>query len=144
MKKILLVLALIATVQFAYAQKPEALKKAVEKAEVEAQNPKKAAKAATWLKLGEAYLKAYDAPAGNIWIGASQQELTIALAGQKPVAQEQVGNYLKLVYADKDVYLNEAGSVAFYEVTNPIVENALEKAVEAYKKAYELEPKKGA
>lgn len=144
MKKILLVLALIATVQFAYAQKPEALKKAVEKAEVEAQNPKKAAKAATWLKLGEAYLKAYDAPAGNIWIGASQQELTIALAGQKPVAQEQVGNYLKLVYPDKDVYINEAGSVAFYEVTNPIVENALEKAVEAYKKAYELEPKKGA
>ena len=53
MKKILLVLALIATVQFAYAQKPEALKKAVEKAEVEAQNPKKAAKAATWLKLGD-------------------------------------------------------------------------------------------
>ena len=143
MKKILLVLALIATVQFANAQKPEALKKAVEKAEVEAQNPKKAAKAATWLKLGEAYIKAYDAPAGNIWIGASQQELQIALTGQRPISQEQVGNYLKLVYADKDVYLNETGNVAFYEVTHPLVDNALEKAIDAYKKAYELEPKKG-
>ncbi len=142
MKKIFLVLALIATVQFANAQKPEALKKAVEKAEIEAQNPKKATKAATWLKLADAYVKAYDAPAGNIWIGASQQELNIALAGQRPVGQEQVGNFVKLIYPDKDVYLNEAGTVAFYEVTKPLVENALEKAIDAYKKAYELEPKK--
>ncbi len=146
MKKIFLVLALIATVQIANAQKPEALKKAVEAAEAAAQNPKKAAKAATWLKLGEAYIKAYDAPVGNIWVGASQQELAIALSGQKPVSQEQVKlgglDYTKLVYSDKNVYLGDNGSVAFYEVTNPIVDNALGKAVEAYKKAYELEPKK--
>ena len=147
MKKIFLVLALIATVQFANAQKPDALKKAVEKAEVEAQNPKKAAKAATWLKLGEAYLKAYDAPTGGMWVGCTQQELSITLRGQQPVSQEEVNingtPYLKLVYEDKDVYIGQDGRVALYQVTKPIVDNALEKALDAYKKAYSLEPKKG-
>ncbi|MBQ9184368.1 MAG: tetratricopeptide repeat protein [Bacteroidales bacterium] len=147
MKKIFLVLALIATVQIANAQKPEALKKAVAAAEAAAENPKKAAKAATWLKLGEAYMKAYEAPIGNIWAGASQQDLNLILGGQKPVAQEDVTingtPYLKLVFEDKNIYLGgEEGRVAFYEVTNPVVDNALEKALNAYKKAYELEPKK--
>lgn len=146
MKKIFLVLALIATVQIANAQKTEAVRKAVAAAEAASENPKKATKAATWLKLGEAYLKAYDAPIGNIWVGESQQELNLTLGGQAPVSQEEVTiggtPYLKLVYSDKNIYLGEGGNVAFYEVTAPVVDNALEKALAAYQKAYELDPKK--
>ncbi len=146
MKKILLVLALVATVQIAQAQKHEAAKKAVDAAELATQNPKKAAKGATWLKLAEAYVKAYDVPAGNLWIGASQSDLMLVLGNQKPIAQEEVTvggeSYLKLVYEDKDIYMSANGTVAFFSVTKPVVENALEKAVAAYAKAYELEPKK--
>ena len=40
-----------------------------------AQNPKKVAKVATWLKLADSYLKAYDAPASNVYQGANKQEL---------------------------------------------------------------------
>ena len=147
MKKILLVLALVATVQIANAQKQSAAKKNVEAAELAIQNPKKAAKGATWLKLGEAYLKAYDAPTSNIWVGLSQQEMALVMGNQQPISQEQVtladGTYLKLVYDDKDIYISQAGAIAFFQVTQPVVDNALEKAVEAYAKAYELEPKKG-
>ena len=145
MKKIFLALALIATAQFAFAQKPDAIKKDLEKAEAAAQNPKKAEKAATWLKLAEVYLKAYEAPAGNIWVGATQQDMALVMK-ENPISQEQVETlgvpYLKLVYSNKNVYLNEAGQIAAIEVTEPLVEGALEKATEAYKKAFSLEPKK--
>ncbi|MCR5364242.1 MAG: tetratricopeptide repeat protein [Bacteroidales bacterium] len=145
MKKIFLALALIVTAQFAFAQKPDAIKKDLEKAEAAAQNPKKAEKAATWLKLAEVYLKAYEAPAGNIWVGATQQDMALVMK-ENPISQEQVETlgvpYLKLVYSNKNVYLNEGGQIAAIEVTEPLVEGALEKATEAYKKAFSLEPKK--
>ncbi|MBR0240323.1 MAG: tetratricopeptide repeat protein [Bacteroidales bacterium] len=146
MKKILLAIALVASLQ-AFAQEYAAEKKAVEKAEEAAQNPKKATKAQTWLKLGEAYIKAYDAPAGKIWIGASQQEMTYM--GLAPQGMEEctiAGQYYqKLIFPDKLVYIGAStGTIAAFEVTKPVVNNALEKALDAYKKAYELEPEKSA
>ena len=56
MKKILFAFALLAAFQFANAQmKPAAtLTKAIDAAEAAAQNPKKADKVATWIKLGQA------------------------------------------------------------------------------------------
>ena len=93
MKKIFLALALIATAQFAFAQKPDAIKKDLEKAEAAAQNPKKAEKAATWLKLAEVYLKAYEAPAGNIWVGATQQDMALARK-ENPISLQEI----QLVY----------------------------------------------
>ena len=137
MKKILLAIALVASFQ-AFAQEYAAEKKAVEKAEEAAQNPKKATKAQTWLKLGEAYIKAYDAPAGKIWIGASQQEMTYM--GLAPQGMEEctiAGQYYqKLIFPDKLVYIGAStGTIAAFEVTKPVVNNALEKALDAYKKA---------
>ena len=147
MKKILFVLALLASMQFANAQSKEAAaaQKALAKAEADAQNPKKAAKAATWIKLGEAYLKAYEAPTANV-VGASQQELAL-LMKEQPTSVENVvinGQQLeKNVYPDKNLYFDPAtGSLQITEVTAPVVENALDKALEAYKKAAELDPSK--
>ena len=56
MKKIIIALAVLLSVQFANAQvKPAAVaKKAVETADAAAKDPKKAAKVATWLKLAKA------------------------------------------------------------------------------------------
>ena len=77
MKKIILALAVLLAVQVADAQtkSPADAKKAVESAEAASQDAKKATKVATWLKLAEAYVDAYNAPAGAAWIGASKQEL---------------------------------------------------------------------
>ena len=67
MKRILIALAMLAAVQVADAQvkSPDAAAKAVEKAEVASQDPKKAPKVATWTKLAQSYVDAYNAPAGN-------------------------------------------------------------------------------
>ena len=143
MKKILIVLALLASFQVADAQSVAAAKKAVESAEAAAQNAKKATKAATWIKLGQSYLDAFNAPAGNVWVGAGEAELKLAMGGEKPTATEEVvlngEKYVKQIYANKNLYFNGNGQVEIIEVTKPVVDNALGKARDAFKKAYELD-----
>ena len=148
MKRIFLALAVLLTVQLADAQvkSPDAAKKAVEAAEAAAKDPKKAAKVATWLKVATTYMDAYNAPKGAAWIGASKQELQLVMGSDKPVSSETVvvggDTCLKEVYADKELYFNEAGQLVMINVTKPIYANALEKACEAYTKAYEVDVKK--
>lgn len=150
MKKIFIALALLASVYIAGAQtqtkSPADAKKALESATEAAANPKKAAKAATWMKLGEAYVSAYEAPAGSIWGGATKQELALVMGNEKPSSTETVevgGQQLtKETYADKNLYFQADGKLAAVEVTKPVYPDALSKAVEAYSKAYTLDSKK--
>ena len=141
-------MALVLAVQFADAQtkSPADAKKAVEAAEAAAQNPKKATKVATWMKVAETYLNAYEAPAGSVMAGASKQELQFMMGNEKPTSTEEVvvngQPYIKEIYANKDLYFNANGQLAIIQVTKPVYENALEKALEAYKKAYEVDVKK--
>lgn len=147
MKKILLALAMFAAIQVADAQVKSAadVKKSVEAAEAATQNVKKAVKTATWLKLGQEYVKAYDAPTGNILPGSNKTELTLMMGSEKPVSSEEVTvnneKYTKDVYADKNLYFNQNGQLVIIEVTKPVYEDALERAVKAYQKAYELDVK---
>ncbi len=148
MKRILIALAVLLAVQVADAQtkSPDAAKKALVSAETASKDAKKATKVATWTKLAQAYMDAYNAPVGNAWLGASKQELQLLMNGQQPVSAEAVvvgGEQLvKEVYADKDMYFNQAGQLVMIDVTKPVVENALDGAVAAYKKAYEVDLKK--
>ena len=148
MKRILIALAVLLSVQVADAQtkSPEAAKKALMSAEAASQDAKKAAKVATWTKLASAYMDAYNAPAGNAWIGASKQELQLIMGGEKPTAVEAVvvgGEQLqKEVYANKDFYFNPMGQLVMIQVTQPVVEDALGGALAAYQKAYEVDVKK--
>ena len=93
MKKILTTLALIACVATAYGQQAKSIaaaKSAAEAAQAAADDAKKATKQATWLKLGQAMLDAYNAPAGNGWVGATDQELQIVMSGEKVRKTETV------------------------------------------------------
>ena len=148
MKRILIVLALVLSVQFANAQttSPAAAMKAVEAAEEATKNPKKAVKVATWMKLAETYLKAYDAPAGSIVTGATKQELQFMMGNEKPLSAEEVvlggQQFTKEVYADKDLYFNANGQLVIIDVTKPVYEfDALSKVVDAYKEAVKVDPK---
>jgi tetratricopeptide (TPR) repeat protein len=147
MKRILTVLALALAVQFANAQttSPANAKKAVEAAEAAAQNPKKAVKVATWMKLADTYLKAYDAPAGSIVTGTSQQEVKLMMGNEQPLSTETVvlGNqqYTKEVFADKELYFNANGQLSIINVTKPVYEDALAKVIEAYNEAVKVDPK---
>ena len=144
MKKIILALALVASVQVANAQiKSDAdIQKAIEKAEATANDAKKGAKPAPWVKLGEAYVKAYTNPTANISTGIDKQTFAL-MAGEKPSAVETVtidgSQYEKQVLSRANVYFTQQGNLAFYEVTKPSVAgDPLEKAVKAYTKAFQL------
>ena len=146
MKKLLIVLALLASVQVANAQGgPAAAKKAVDAALEASQNAKKATKVATWTKLGETYIEAYNAPSANVWLGATESELKLSMGNDKPSSVEDVvlqgTPYVKQVFANKNLYFNRNGQLEMIEVTKPVVENALDKALEAYRKAAEVDTK---
>lgn len=147
MKRILIALAVLLSVQVADAQtkSPEAARKAVESAEAASKDAKKATKVATWMKLASAYMDAYNAPAGNVWLGASKQELQLILGNEKPVATEEVvlggDQLIKETYSNKEFYFSPAGQLVLINVTQPVVEDALGGALEAYKKAHEVDVK---
>jgi len=148
MKKILFAFALLASLQVSNAQvkSASAVKEDLDKAIEASQNPKKAAKASTWIKLGKAYVEAYNAPIANVYVGASQQELQLLMPNVKPVSTEQVtlnGEQMtKEVFADKNLYIKQDGKLGIIEVTKPVTAQPLDKALEAFDKAYQLDSKK--
>ena len=148
MKRILIALAVLLSVQVADAQvkTPEAAKKAVESAEAAAQNPKKNTKVATWLKLATAYMAAYDAPVGNVLLNTPRMQLAYMMGNEKPMAVEEVTvdgqPFKKEVYSNKNLYFDASDVVRFIEVTQPVYEDALASALAAYAKAYEVDAKK--
>ena len=147
MKKILFVLALVASMQVANAQGQvksiSAAKSAVESAKAAVDNVKKNTKAATWIKYGQALMSAYGAPAGNVWNGMTQQDLALLGGGEKPSSEEQVtiggAAFVKQVYSSKNLYFDQSGQLAVTEITKPIVDNALDKALEAFAQAGKLD-----
>ena len=149
MKKLFLVLAIAASLQAFDAQaqvkSPAAALSAVQKAEATTQNAKQAAKAATWVKYADALMDAYEAPKGNFWLGMSRQEIDMLGGGEKPSAEQAVDvagrQMTKLVYSNKNLYLNENGQLEVIEVSAPLVDDVLTKAFDAYKKAAELDAK---
>ena len=149
MKKILIALALLASVQIAGAQQQvksvNAARSAVEKAQKASLDAKKAANVATWLKLGKAYMDAYSAPQGNGWIGAAESELNLVMSQDKVLGtrEETLGNQIYLVksYETADYYFNGHGQLAMIIVTKPVFEDCLGGALEAYKQAYAVDAK---
>ena len=151
MKKIFAILAIAATMFAVNAQAQNnaksmgAAKAALEKAQAAAENPKQNTKLATWLKYGQALLDAYGAPQGNVWAGMSTQDLALVAANERMMSESQVTvngqNMTKKVYANKNLYFNEAGQLAVIEVTAPLADNILDKALNAFTKAAELDVK---
>ena len=143
MKKLFFVLALVCSLQLAYAQKPdEEMQKAVDKALAAAQDAKKATKSATWMNLGKAYMTAYNNPISNIAPGLDKATFGMMNKEQPiSVSNVTVGGeaYEKMQLSHLDVYFNGAGLLAIVDVTKPSVPgDLLGEAGKAYVKAFEL------
>ncbi len=143
MKKLFLALALVCSLQLAYAQKPDAdMQKGVDKALAATQDAKKSVKPATWMNLGKAYYTAYTNPTTQITPGLDQA--TFGLMNKEPVlATENVvldgQPYTKMVLSHLDVYFNQAGVLQIVDVTHPSVAgDLLGESAKAYVKAFEL------
>lgn len=123
---------------------PEAIQKKIAKSDEEIANEKKASKASTWMKRGDLMLQAETAYTEQIFEQAPINLLMMKIGN--PATQEMVTigreNYLKLGYGAYDVYVDAAGQVVMgWNVTTPIYPEAIDKAIEAYRKSYELNPK---
>ena len=143
MKKLLLALTLILSISLG-AQNKDAEKaiKDLEKAQNDANNPKKVSNPATWLKMSDAYAAIYDAPIKSVWLGASQLELKVILKDQRILSSEAKTvngvNYNVDSYIDKDLYYGADGTLAAWVVTKPYMDgDLLKKSMESLDKALE-------
>lgn len=146
MKRIMIALALVASMGVANAQKSAAdFQKEVDAAKAACNNPKKAEKPATWLTLGKKAFEAYSAPQGNGWVGASAQELQLVMTNFKPIStgEEVVGGTTFKVdtYPTCKYYFDANGILARIKVTQVYVPDALETALNAYAQAAKVDPK---
>ena len=143
MKKLFFTLALVCSLQFAFAQKPDAeMQKAVDKALSAAQDAKKATKANTWMNLAKAYWTAYNNPIANIAPGLDKNTFKMMNKEQPAsISNVTIGGeeYEKMQLSHVDVYFNQAGMLAIVDVTHPSVPgDLLGEAAKAYVKAFEL------
>ena len=147
MKKIIFALALLASFQVANAQQAkdaEAAAKKVAAAKAATLNEKKAANMATWLKLGQTYVDAYNVVQGNGYIGAAEADMALLMAGVKPLSVETVevqGQPMTVQHFETADYYFSGGKVSSIVTTKPAVENPLGEAVKAFQKAHELDVK---
>ena len=118
-----------------------AIIKKVEKLELDSQTPKRGARASSWIDLGNAYLEAGTVAATGLYRGLDQLTAQVLFPKPEEGTENVAGTeYVKWSYPYFDLYLKD-GAVYFWKMKKTIVDNALEKAAAAYKKAYELEPK---
>lgn len=133
-----------------YAQQvtvnPANYQKKIEKSDAEIANAKKAAKASTWMKRGDMMIEVENAYTSQLFAQAPLNLVMMKIGN--PQTQEAVtigrDTYLKLGYGAFDVYTDVNGQMVMgWNVTEPIYVDAIDKAIEAYKKCYELNPKLG-
>lgn len=119
----------------------EKLKKAIEKSDAEIADPKKSAKAATWIKRGETFLDVEGKPVNGLFSGLDEATLKLTY-GEAPVETVDLGGAEYSVYAYEHfkAYIKD-GRLEFYVPTTVIADNALLKAYEAFAKAYDMDHK---
>lgn len=107
----------------------------------------KASRAATWMTRGDVYYGAAVAPIGGTYKGMGEQEATLLLGKPTETKTEEVGGetFNVWVYPHFDLYFApEIAQVIFWKQKTVIVPNALDTAVEAYRKAVELDARQAA
>ena len=151
MKKLIFaVLAItVMAAPIANAQKvnKEAIAAKLAKVDADSQDAKKAAKAATWLARGNAYLEAAEAPSKDIFLDMDYAMASVALG--RATAQNEgvkVGGVdcTEYVYPMLKVYV-AGGKVVGWVVTSPVKEGDLAmEAANSFVKAGELDAKQAA
>lgn len=149
MKRILIAAVAILAAQVAFAQTsaktPDAAKKslqkaitAVQKAEAKAEAKGKVVPFAVYLTEAKAYLDVYDAPTGGC-LALGSRNFIQAVPVCKPNSTVEVvlegQTFTKDICKYADLYYDVNGNIVFADVTNPLVDNVLDLALEACVKA---------
>ncbi len=146
MKKTILtaLAALLVAVPAVQAQKvnKEALLAKIEKSDADIANEKKAAKAATWINRGKAFYEVAAEPTKSLFVNMESTMLKLTVGEPKSTSQETLNGvqYTAWIYPWFTAYIKD-NKVATWKQTKWVIKDAPEKAIEAYNKAYELDPK---
>ncbi len=119
----------------------KAMLDAIERSDTAIANPKRAERGQTWLDRGDAMFNAAGFMLTQTYPGQSEKEMLAALGKATPTDTQVGGRTFQLYsYPYADVYVLE-GVVQFWVMKEVVYEGAEDKAVEAYRKAAELDPK---
>ena len=146
MKKTILtaLAALLVAVPAVQAQKvnKEALLAKIEKSDADIANEKKATKAATWLNRGKAFYEVAIEPTKSLFVNMDAAMLKLAVGEPKSTEKQTLNGveYDAWVYPFFTAYVKD-NKVATWKQTRWVMKDAPAKAIEAYNKAYELDPK---
>lgn len=123
----------------------EGILKKIEKSDAEIANPKKAVKASTWINRGKVFIAADNEVTKSIYDGIDVTTANL-MFGKPKSEQVTIGRseFTKLTYPHFVAYADAKGIINAWQVTTIIVPDALDKALEAYQKAQELDPVKSA
>lgn len=136
--------ALFVAVPAVQAQKVNkvALMAKIEKSDADIANEKKASKAATWLNRGKAFYEVAAEPTKSLFANMESSMVKLAVGEPKSTSQETINDveYTAWVYPYFTVYIKD-GKIAMWKQTKWLMKDAPVKAIEAYNKAYELDPK---
>lgn len=151
MKKLILALSVAALLGMAAQAQDfnkEALLQKIAKNEAAAADAKKSTKAATWINLAKSYIDAAIQPTKGLYLSDDPNSMLLdiqvmALLGEPNSIEEVVLNktpMMALVYDYVTVYSSDS-QVAGWKQTAEVFDGAIEKALSALDKAYELDPK---
>ena len=120
---------------------PKAVEKKVEKSDAEIKDPKKGAKAATWLKRGDLYQDVFNIGLEQTQEGMDPQMLTLFYKEPISIENETLenGTVRETYIYDHMKYVFENGAMQSWERVNPMREDPLDVAIEAYSKTRELD-----
>lgn len=122
---------------------PNTVKKKVDKSDQDIQDAKKSAKAATWLKRGELYQDVFNIGLEQTSEGMDATMLKLFYKEPKSIETENMddGSLKETYIYDHMKYVFVNGALQSWEKLNPIHEDPLRVAVDAYIKARELDTK---
>jgi tetratricopeptide (TPR) repeat protein len=140
MKKLLVAVLLLLSVNVAFSQKYE---KKIAASDKNIEDPKKGINPNTWISRGELFYEIAAVPSELISQGMSEEAYELVMAGLSATATEQketIGDkqYKVHVFDDKKVYI-ENGLIQFWDVLVYETPNPMQKAYEAYIKAKSLD-----
>ena len=146
MKKVFLTVLAVALVAVTAVQAQKVNKSAlvskIEKSDADIADAKKGAKAATWINRGKAFYEAAIEPTKNLFVNMDAAMLKLAVGEPASTESATLVNvpYEAWVYPWFTAYIKD-GKIATWSQTQWVIEDAPAKAIEAYNKAYEMDPK---
>ena len=114
----------------------------IEKSDADIADAKKNAKASTWINRGKALYEAAVEPTKSLFVNMDAAMLKLAVGEPKSTAKETLNGaeFDAWVYPYFTAYVKD-NKVATWKQTKWVMKDAPAKAIEAYNKAYELDPK---